>query len=93
MIIFPRLLLLLFLKSLHEGTLLSNISRIFCFIIYKNYHLQIYLNNNDYILVHEDGHWNLKGHFSVAIENNEDLEWSLENGQYCAHVMIVIIFL
>jgi hypothetical protein len=53
---------------------------------------QIYLDNNDRILVREDGHWNLKGRFSIAVEDNEDLAWSLENGQYCAHLMIVIIF-
>jgi hypothetical protein len=53
---------------------------------------QIYLDNNDRILVREDGHWNLKGRFSIAVEDNEDLVWSLENGQYCAHLMIVIIF-
>jgi hypothetical protein len=51
------------------------------------------LDNNDCILVHEDGHWNLKGHFTIAIEDNEDLEWSLENGKYCAHLMIVIIII
>jgi len=49
-------------------------------------------DHNDRILVREDGRWNAKGRFSVAIEDNEHLDWSLENGQYCAHVMIVIFY-
>jgi hypothetical protein len=53
---------------------------------------KIYLDNNDRVLVCEDVHWNLKGRFSITVEDNEDLAWSLENGQYCAHLMIVIIF-
>ena len=47
---------------------------------------------DDRILVCENGLWNLKGHFTVALEDNEDLEWSCENGQYSAHVMIVTLF-
>ncbi len=42
------------------------------------------IDHNDRILVREQGHWNIKGHFKVALEDNEDLEWFLENGQYCA---------
>ena len=38
------------------------------------------LDHNDRILVHENGLWNLKGRFTVALEDNEDLEWSCENG-------------
>ena len=49
----------------------------------------IVVDHNDRILVREEGHWNIKGRFQVALEDNEDLIWSLENGQYCAHIMIV----
>jgi len=56
-------------------------------LIIKNYS-----DHNDRILVRENGHWNIKGRFAVAVEDNENLEWSLENGQYCAHVMIVNSF-
>ena len=53
---------------------------------------RLVLDHNDCILVRENGLWNLKGRFTVALEDNEDLEWSCENGQYSAHVMIVTLF-
>jgi hypothetical protein len=53
---------------------------------------RLVLDHNDRILVRENGLWNLKGHFTVALEDNEDLEWACENGQYSAHVMIVTLF-
>lgn len=53
---------------------------------------RLVLDHNDRILVRENGLWNLKGRFTVALEDNEDLEWSCENGQYSAYVMIVTLF-
>ncbi|KAK2464071.1 hypothetical protein APHAL10511_003901 [Amanita phalloides] len=38
-------------------------------------------HNNYQIFVHEGGSWNLKGRFSHAVEEDEDILWVTDNGQ------------
>ena len=49
--------------------------------------------HNKRVYVYEEGEWNVKGCFQAALEDNDDISWGNENGEYNLLIAIVSIYL
>ncbi|KAG6912766.1 hypothetical protein DXG01_012300, partial [Tephrocybe rancida] len=43
---------------------------------------------NHRIFVHEDGLWIIKGHYDSAVDENDDIEWDVNNTEYSLNVLL-----
>ncbi|KAG6914447.1 hypothetical protein DXG01_017230, partial [Tephrocybe rancida] len=43
---------------------------------------------NHRIFVYEDGLWIIKGHYDSAINENDDIEWSVKNTEYSLNILL-----
>ena len=54
------------------------------------YHFILFcLELNQRIFVYDDDEWMIKGRYETAVEDNEDLTWTYENGQDLVRILIV----
>ena len=74
------------LKTLARGYSLvhSKLIVIFCIIL-----VSFFLDDNHCVFVHEDDMWTVKGRYDHALENDDDVSWTYENGQDVLRFLLV----
>ena len=49
----------------------------------------MFLEQNQRVFVYEDNLWVVKGHFEAALADDDDVEWSTSQNQFCLRLLIV----
>ena len=62
---------------------------IFLFLFGQSFNTNILLELNSRIFVHEDGTWAVKGRFENALEDDEDVTWTFDDGHDTLRVLII----
>ena len=49
----------------------------------------MFLEQNQRVFVYEDNLWAVKGRFKAALADDDDVEWSTLQNQFCLRLLIV----
>jgi hypothetical protein len=58
-------------------TFLSTVSNLLSLELFY----QFFVDDNHHVFVYEDDMWTVKGMYERALENDDDVSWTYENGQ------------